>query len=75
MLLALFCKNYQMHVESIALLDMWNTHWEYCRKVISLSISGIYYGYYKIQILFELLSFLRHILVNLAMRNSTLLER
>ena len=56
-------------------VDRWNEHWSHSKEKTASSASGLHYGHYVAQTSSPLVSSVKCNLVNLAVKNSTPLER
>ena len=75
LLLSLFIKDNDITILSKISLDYWNKYWAKAKEAISLSISKIYFRYYKVQTKDTNLLSCYCVLVNLAIINRTPLKR
>ena len=74
-LMKLFHNSFHSKKHPFVTFDQWNEHWSHSTEKTASSASGLHYGYYVAQTSSLLVSSVKCNLVNLAVKNSTPLER
>ena len=73
--LQLFIIRWHLTIQTYIAPDQWIEHWKKVKERIASLYLGLYFGYYKIHILYLGIASIKFILVNIAVRNRLPLKR